>query len=140
MLQEFTTLADEIGDKDDGIFTLLANVVERLVGNVSVVEYWQTADPEDPAVGESHALLNALLAGPLDRARGPKMIAADLEAEDLFLAFRMITGTLQGRDVEQRTIAGRRALRIVMHGLLTGDQDTTRSTRIAPTSPSDSST
>lgn len=117
VLAELTAIAQEFHDSDDAVFALFAHMIDRLAGNVAVVEYWRTADPEDPAVLASRAALHALLAGPFDRARTAGLIAADLGPEDLFMAFRMIAGTLQGRDVAQRIHSGRRALRIVMHGL-----------------------
>jgi AcrR family transcriptional regulator len=122
VLIELAAIAQEVHDSDDAVFTLFAHMIDRLAGNVAVVEYWRTADPGDPAVLESRAALHALLAGPFDRAHKAGLIAADLEPEDLFIAFRMIAATLQGRDVAKRRAAGRRALRIVMHGLAPPEQ------------------
>lgn len=117
VLADLARMEQEFRDRDDAIFSLFVHMIDQLADNIAVVEYWRTADPADPAVLERRATLQALLKRPFDRAYGAGLIAADLGPEDLFTAFRMIAGTLQGRDVEQRKNTGRRALRIVMHGL-----------------------
>jgi AcrR family transcriptional regulator len=103
-------------EEPDSLFLFLAFYIDHADEHAVLADFWRSMDKADPAVAETQARLDRLLARPVRRAIDAGLCRADLTVADLRLLLVMLNA-VPGRDRSLDGSSVERMLAIVTTGL-----------------------
>ncbi len=108
---------DELQQRDDALFEVLAGMARRIVESPALADYWRAVDQDAPAIRAAREQVLGLIEPALLRAKRAGLCRQDLQLADVSLISSMLGAALRGRTRQERAVLARRAMELLRPGL-----------------------